>query len=265
MDDSPESRPAERPLTPLFAALWTLALALLSSLCAAVTQGARPGAQNDIVNLAACEVLATSFIVFLVVRVHARDVSLRALLAFRPIAPLHAVLSMAAGAGLYPLLTTIDDLVQKRWPVDDPEMTQSLQKIVASSSPVALVVAALVVMPVARELFFRGLLYGGVKRRAGVQSALLVTAACYACASLQWQQIPTLFVLGMAAAWLCERTGTVVAAILAQLAYGAVEGIPILRGADPMADVTYPTKWIVGGAIIALLALVAVGAGRREE
>jgi hypothetical protein len=30
-------------------------------------------------------------------------------------------------------------------------------------------------------------------------------------------------------------------------------------------DVTYPTKWIVGGAVIALLALVGVGAGRRGE
>jgi membrane protease YdiL (CAAX protease family) len=265
MDDSPESRPAERPLTPLFAALWTLALTLLSSLCAALTQSARPGAQNDIVNLAACEVLATSLIVFLAVRVHARDLSLRTLLAFRPIAPLHGVLAIAAGAGLYPLLSTVDDLVLKRWPVVDPELTQGLEKIVASSSTVALVVSAFVVMPVAREIFFRGLLYVGVKRRAGTQSALLVTAACYACASLQWQQMPTLLVLGLATAWLVERSGTVVAAILAQLAYGAVQGVPILRGADPMADVTYSTKWIVGGAVIALLALVAVGAGRREE
>ncbi|MGH7434045.1 MAG: lysostaphin resistance A-like protein, partial [Polyangiaceae bacterium] len=207
----------------------------------------------------------TSLIVFLAARIHARDVSLRRLLAVRPIAPLHALLSLAAGAGLCPLLSTIDDLVQRRWPVDDPEMTQSLQKIVSSASPVALVVAALVVMPVARELFFRGLLYVGVRRRAGVQSALLVSAACYACASLQWQQMPTLLVLGLATAWLCERTGTVISAVVAQLAYGAVQGVPILRGADPMADVTYPTRWIVGGAVIALLALVAVGAGRREE
>jgi hypothetical protein len=32
-----------------------------------------------------------------------------------------------------------------------------------------------------------------------------------------------------------------------------------------MADVAYPKKWIIGGAVIALLALVAVGTGRKEE
>jgi membrane protease YdiL (CAAX protease family) len=266
MDASPDSsRPPERPLTPLVAALWTLALVLLTNLIAGVTQSARPGAESDVVNLAACEVLGTSLIVFFAVRWHARDASLRQMLAFRPIAPLHALLSIAAGAGLFPLFSTVEALLERRWPAHDPELAESLQKIVSSSSRPALVVAVLVVMPLAREIFFRGLLFTGLKRRAGLQSALVVTAACYACAQLQWQEMPTLFVLGLATAWLCERTGTVVSAILAQLAYGAVEGIPILRGADPAAEVTYSTRWIVGGAVIALLALVAVGAGKREE
>lgn len=104
-----------------------------------------------------------------------------------------------------------------------------------------------------------------MKRTAGLRSALIVTTVCYACAALEWQDIPTLLVLGLATAWLCERTETVLSAILAQLAYGAVQGIPILRGADPSADVTYSTKWIVGGAVIALLALVAVGTGKKED
>jgi membrane protease YdiL (CAAX protease family) len=252
-------------MTPLAAALWTVTLTLLTTVCAAVTEAARPGAESDIVNIAACEVLATSLVLFAMVRIHARETSLRLTLAFRPIAPLHAVLSVAVGAGLYPLLTTVDELILRRWPVDDPKVAESLQKIVSSSSPVALVVAALVVIPVAREIFFRGVVYGSVRKTAGVRSALIVTSVCYACASLQWQEMPTMLVMGLATAWLCERTETVLSAILAQLAFGAVQGIPILRGADPAADVTYPTKWIIGGAVIALLALVAVGAGKRED
>ncbi|HEY1694614.1 MAG TPA: CPBP family intramembrane glutamic endopeptidase [Polyangiaceae bacterium] len=252
-------------MTPLAAALWTVTLTLLAAVCTELTQAARPGAESDIVNVAACEVLATSLVLFAMVRIHAREASLRVTLAFRTIAPLHALLSVAVGAGLYPLLTTIDDLILRRWPVQDPEIAKSLEKLVASSSPAALVVAALVIMPVAREVFFRGMLYGGVKRSAGMATALLVTSVCYACASLQWQDMPTLLVLGLAAGWLTERTETVLSAVLAQLAYGAVQGIPILRGADPMADVSYSKKWIIGGAVIALLALVAVGAGRKEE
>lgn len=265
MDDNPESQPLDRPLTPLAAALWTVALTLVASVCGYATQAARPGAESDIVTLTTCDVLATSLMLFAMVRVHARDASLRLTLGFRPIAALHALLAIAVGAGLYPLLSTVDELVLRRWPIDDPKMTESVDRIVSSSSPVVLVVAAFVVVPLARELFFRGFLFGGVKRTAGLSSALLVTSVCYACSSLQWQEMPTMLVLGLATAWLRERTGTVVAAILAQLAFGAVQGIPILRGADPAADVTYPTRWIIGGAVIALLALVAVGTGRRED
>jgi hypothetical protein len=35
----------------------------------------------------------------------------------------------------------------------------------------------------------------------------------------------------------------------------------VLRGLDPNADVTYPTRWIAGGAVIAVLALVGMQAG----
>ena len=63
-----------------------------------------------------------------------------------------------------------------------------------------------------------------------------------------------------------ERSGTVLAAAAAaHVAFFAVAAIPILGGQDPNVDVVYSTKWIVGGAVIALLALVAVGAGRKDE
>ncbi len=47
--------------------------------------------------------------------------------------------------------------------------------------------------------------------------------------------------------------------------FGAGEWHPILLGRDPSADVTYAPRWIVGGAIIAALALAAVGTGRSED
>jgi membrane protease YdiL (CAAX protease family) len=254
----------ERLMSPMAAALWTVALTLLAQVCVGVTQAARPGAEVDIVNLAACEVLATSIIVFAMARVHARDVSLRKTLGLRPIAVLHVPLSIAAGAGLCPLLSTADAMILRRWPIDDAAAVESLHKVISSSSPPVFVLTALVVMPLAHEVFFRGIVYGGIERSINARVALLATAVFYACSYLQWQDMPTAFALGVALAWLRERTRTVLAPILAQLALGAVDGIPILRGHDPAADVTYPPKWIAGGAVIALLALVAVGTGRRE-
>jgi membrane protease YdiL (CAAX protease family) len=254
-------------MTPLAAALWTLALWLAENVCVGVTQALRPGALSDVVNLGACTALATSVLVFLMVRVHARDVSLRATLGVLPPAPLHVVLAVAAGAGLYPLMSTIDDLAQKRWPLPS-DQSETLAKVLAvptSGARVALVVSAFVVIPLARELFFRGLVYGGVRRATSVRTATIASALFYAASQMDWRVLPTTLALGLALARLRERTGTVVAPIIAHLAYWAVVAVPILRGQDPMEDIVYPTRWIVGGAVIAVLALTFVGAGSRRE
>jgi membrane protease YdiL (CAAX protease family) len=250
--------------------MWATALWLLEHICFQVTESARPGAITDIVNVSACVVLATSVIVFAMLRVHAADASMRAALGVRAIGPARLALSALAGAGLRPALSTLDELVARRWPYDDPAALESMQKLLASSSRVGLVLGVLVVIPVAREVFFRGVLFGELERdapggrdRAGGAEAgspavaLLATAVLFTVFSLDWRSMPSALVLGLALGWLRLRSGSLVAPVVAHLAFWSVEGIPVLRGADPAADVTYPTRWIVGAAVAAVVALAA--------
>jgi membrane protease YdiL (CAAX protease family) len=256
-----------RPMTLLAAALWTTALSLLGRVCVQVTQAVRPGALSDVVNLGACVVLATSIMIFAVVRVHAREESLRATLGVTWPSVIHVILSIAVGAGLYPLLSTVQDLAMKRWPIatEDVELAEKVIAVPTMSARLAFVVSAFVVIPIARELFFRGLLYGAVRRATNARIAALATAFFFAALTPDWRTLPCAVALGLALARLRERTGSVVAPIAAHLAYRAVVAIPLLRGADPTEDVTYPTKWVVGGAVIAVLALAAVGTGGRRD
>ncbi|HEY3815545.1 MAG TPA: CPBP family intramembrane glutamic endopeptidase [Polyangiaceae bacterium] len=254
-------------MTPLTAALWTIALWFLEMTCVYVTQAARPGAIDDIVNLGACTALATSLVIFAMVRVHAREASLRATLGVAPVAPLHLALAIAAGAGLYPLLSTIDDRMVAHWPYS-PDDTLAMERLFAvptMSSRIALVVVGFVLIPIARELFFRGIVFSEIMRSTSARVATVASALLFTLSELDWRSLPTTLVLGLALARLRERTGTVLAAAAAHVAFFAVAGIPILNGRDTKADVVFSPRWIVGGAIIALLALVAVGAGRREE
>jgi membrane protease YdiL (CAAX protease family) len=94
---------------------------------------------------------------------------------------------------------------------------------------------------------------------------MVASSVFFAASQFDWRTIPTTLVLGLALARLRDRTGSVLGAMAAHLAFWSVAGIPILRGADPAADVTYSPRWIAGGAVIALLALVAVGAGHRSD
>jgi hypothetical protein len=250
--------------------LWATALWLLEHICFEVTESARPGAITDIVNVSACVVLATSIVVFAMLRVHAPDQSVRATLGVRAIGAVPLALSAVAGAGLCPALSTLDDLVARRWPYADPAALESIQKLLASSTRVGLVMGVFVVMPLAREVFFRGVLFGELGRdppggrdhtgAAGAGSpavAFLATTLLFTVFSLDWRSMPSALVLGLALGWLRLRTGSLVAPVVAHLAFWSVEGIPILRGADPAADATYPTRWIVGAAAAAVVALVS--------
>jgi membrane protease YdiL (CAAX protease family) len=250
-------------MSPLAAALWSIALTMTVMVAVSVTEEVRPGAQTDVVNLAACQLLGTSIVIFAMARFHAAELPLRGVLGMRPIAPLHVVLSAAAGAGLFPLMSAIDAVIERRFPVPD-DAAEGLHKMLTSTSRPALVLAGLVVVPIARELFFRGALFGGLRATVNLRVTMLATSVFYACAFLDPQEMPTALALGLALAWLRERSGTVLAPIVAQLAFGAVEGIPILRGQDPEIDVHYSVRWIAGGAVIAALALAGIGAGKRS-
>jgi membrane protease YdiL (CAAX protease family) len=262
MADSSDSH-LDRPMTPLTAAMWTIALWSLEMLCVYLTEAARPGAIDDIVSLATCTSLATSLVIFAMVRVHARETSLRRTLGVASLAPLHLVLSVAAGAGLYPLLSTIDDRIVQRWPYS-PEDTLAMERLFSvptTSSRIALVLAGFVVIPLAREFFFRGIVFSEIARSTSVRAATVASAVLFTVSELDWRSVPTTLVLGIALARLRERTGTVLAAAAAHIAFFAVAGLPILAGRDTKADIVFTPRWIEGGAAIALLALVAVGAG----
>jgi membrane protease YdiL (CAAX protease family) len=238
---------------------------VLDSVCVEATEAVRPGALTDIVNRGACHVLSTSLVIFAMLRLYARNTPLRQVLAFRTPSLLAALLSIAAGAGLCPVLSALNDAVVRRWPYPPDEALESTQKLLAASSRPALVIVAFVVIPIAQEAFFRGILFSQLRRTVSDTSTLAVTATFFALGSLDVRSVPTMLVLGLALGRLRGRTGSVVAAALGHLAFWAVEGVPILRGRDPTADVTYPVRWIVGGAVIALLALFAVGAGKPAE
>jgi membrane protease YdiL (CAAX protease family) len=261
----------DRPLSLPAAALWASALWLLEHICFEVTESARPGAITDIVNVSACVVLATSVVVFAMLRVHAPNDSMRATLGVRAVNPLAWVLAAVAGAGLCPALSAVDDLVARRWPYDDAEALENMQKLLGSSSRLALVLGVFVVIPLAREVFFRGVLFGELERSAedrraravgesarSTAFAVLATTLLFTVFSLDWRSMPTALVLGAALGWLRARTRSLVTPVVAHLAFWSVQGIPILRGADPSADLTYPTRWIVGGAATAVVALLAL-------
>jgi membrane protease YdiL (CAAX protease family) len=90
-----------------------------------------------------------------------------------------------------------------------PSNTASLLRI--SFDPLFVVLVVLTVClvgPVCEELFFRGALYGWMRGRLPAPVAIPVSAMIFAGAHVIVPLMPTLFVFGLGAAWIRERTGS---------------------------------------------------------
>lgn len=71
----------------------------------------------------------------------------------------------------------------------------------------AFVVVA-IVAPVAEEVFFRGFLYGGLRKRIGVAGAIVASTIFFTALHLSAGLFIPIFVLGLFLAWLYEYTGS---------------------------------------------------------
>jgi membrane protease YdiL (CAAX protease family) len=119
------------------------------------------------------------------------------------------------------------------------------------------------VIPLGDQLFFNGIVFRGLRRGQAEGLAVLGSAALYALSRGDLRSLPTGLVLGLFAAWLRGRSGSLVPAVLAHVALNAVPLVPIALG---KGEIEFGPRVAVGGVIVA--AFCAWGAGmvfRRDE
>jgi membrane protease YdiL (CAAX protease family) len=83
-------------------------------------------------------------------------------------------------------------------------------------------VSAILVAPVAEELFFRGFLFGALRRRFGVGIAAVASAVPFALVHLYLLLMPLLFAFGIVLAYIYERRGSLFASMAAHAAFNVV-------------------------------------------
>ena len=80
--------------------------------------------------------------------------------------------------------------------------------------PVPFFIVAVLCAPFVEEVTFRGLLYPALKGKIGVGLAMIVSAALFSLVHWHLPTAPAIFVLGLALAYVYERTGTLAAPIV---------------------------------------------------
>jgi membrane protease YdiL (CAAX protease family) len=267
--DGLEEPRAARRMTFLGAAAWSLGLGLVSGVLRDLTESARPGAAFDLVNLTVCEVVAFSLFLFVMLRLYAPLASIRDVLALRPVSPLATGLALAVGALLAPGLSIVDDAITRRFPLsaEESELWGKLVDVSSRSERLVLFASCALVIPLCEELFFRGLLFRGLRRGRAEGLAVVASALLYALArGVDPRFLPTGLVLGLLASWLRGRSGSIVPAAAANIALRAAPLLPLALG---KGEVDVGARVAIGGTIAAALCAWVAGTifarNRRAE
>ena len=261
------------PITYVLAFGWTLAAAFFLTYLHAASIMFRASAATDIVNLGAIEALVFVGGTFVVLQFHARDQTLRKALGFRPTHPALFVLGILIGIALHYPAESVDALVERVSPTPVKEIVERVA-LLKPATPAGFIVVLLVVAcvaPLVEEMFFRGALYGGLRRSHALFGASAVTAACFVVGHLDYKRWPALAVVAVAMTYLRAASGSLFPSLATHVTFNAFSVLSIaIGGVDPTA----PTKisllptacgWVVTAALMFAVRYVALRAGAARR
>lgn len=260
----------ERPMRYGGALGWAAAAVALLMLLTRAIAALRPAARTDIVNLGAVEalvfVLCTSGILWL----HATGRGARQALGLRPTHPALAAFGLALGIALQLPAQSLEQLVTHYFPVPASELLS--RSLLFSSGSVARVVALLLVVgcvgPLVEELFFRGALFGGVRRAESVGGAVVLSSVAFALSHLEWRNWLPLLVVAFALGYLRAVSGSLLPCLALHVGFNTVTVVGILTGVSTVTRPMHvgPALAFVGwAATLLLLYAVQVVATRSPE
>jgi len=109
---------------------------------------------------------------------------------------------------------------------------ETLENAESWESRVYLIVFTILVAPVAEEILFRGVLYPAIKQGGYPRTAMWATALVWAAIHMTAAIVLPLFVLGLALAYLYEKTNNLLAPITAHAVFNAINVAFLYFGDD---------------------------------
>jgi hypothetical protein len=227
--------PKETPTNPKqrrasLCALYALGATFLSTLVLSVMVSMRRGAEEDLLTLTLCQTFGFSIMMFVAIRVHAPEASVRGVLGIRALPIRAVILSAVSGAGIYPLASKLGDLVHRRFP--ESEEIQALALRVTRDETWGdksrLFVCLVLILPAVFELFFRGLLWnllhaetGSPKRNAWGPALVTLLLYLLYVSGESFRALPVQLLLGVCVTLLRVSSSSASAPWLAHAAFFA--------------------------------------------
>ena len=181
--------------------------------------------------------------------------ALRHRLSWRVLGPVRpgvvpVLLGLAVGVVGTIVAYTINAAVTFVFELEAPVEQQLLDDVLAGgATSVVVVLAAVVMAPIAEEMLFRGLLFQSLRRRLGLWFAAVTSAAVFCLVHVeiivsQPLALTGLFVLAIVLAWSFHRTGSLVVPIIAHATFNGISlGMVVVADQLPIALVGSGIGW----------------------
>jgi membrane protease YdiL (CAAX protease family) len=258
-------------MTPFTATSWAMASVLVFVLLVGATASLRPHAKTDVINAFVCQAVGILGCLFLLLRVHAPERSIREVIGARATHPAFLPLGVSLGLAMSVPTGALYSIIERRWPEPEQLADPFVDALTSGSRGVQVAVAlcAVVAAPLLEELFYRGALFTPQRRRSSALTVIVVTAVLFALAHLVPQKLLPLALLGVALGVLRAASGSIFPTVLMHATFNAWPTWSLLTRGRPAADAAdEPIPWAIaaGSAVVSLALLVAAHwLGRRSE
>ncbi|MFT3774242.1 MAG: CPBP family intramembrane metalloprotease [Minicystis sp.] len=263
----PDQQPAEPPPMTVMAAVgWSFGVTFGLILLRSLTLSVRPGSTNDLVAQIACQAISYLLGLFLILRVHSPDASIRDTIGLRPTHVAFYPLAILLGVAIEIPADGLYDLIVRRFPTGIEDHFVEMYR--DSSTPRRALFGLLIIAvgPALEEMLFRGALFRLLAKANPIDTVIGVTAMLFAVAHLEWQMFLPIGIVGLALAFMRNASGSIVPSLLLHGSFNAMSFALMARSKPGATESTaFPPNIVAAAAGVALLLLgVAHLVGRRS-
>jgi len=173
---------------------------------------------SNIINIVTIAICIGVFIVFLK-RTTGYQVQLLSNISF-------AGIMLAAGCSFLSFLLLdrgLDPIFEGMFPQSEQDYQEMIQSLI--KSPMTSLIQVCILAPIIEEILMRGVVLGGLKNSYGTVTALLISAALFACLHFNMVQTLSAFVCGIVLGLLYIKTNSVFCCMIAHGGYNLISYI----------------------------------------
>lgn len=219
---------------------------------------------SDPIKNIACQAVAYLFGLFLILRAHAPDASIRRFTGVRSTHIAFYPLAILLGVAVQIPVQTLYTVISRRWP-SMPETEDRLARLFTTSSPLfqVLIGVSLVALgPFLEEIFFRGALFRPLRKRYAPSLVVTVTSLFFAVSHGMPQMFLPIALLGGVIGTVRAASGSLVPSLLFHATFNAVPFYALATARTelgvPEDPNGLPPLWMMGVSVAVALALIGL-------